>query len=263
MSAAGEETADDEIHSVKKLFELIKPEALTKEKYLKDGDIINTDRLISYLIRKKIEPEGKIDFYEKNRINSRDLAVLLLLDMSGSTNEEHSGRKVVDLEKHAALLLGQGLHSLGDRFSICGFSGNGRENCQYFIYKDFEDSWNRGAMDRLQRGRPSNATRIGPALRHSAFRLSGIEAKKKLIIILTDGKPMDQGYDSADGYAQLDIRRACDENRKAGIETYCISTNENSRTDMEVMFTGKRFIILNSFESLPRILPRLFIKLTS
>lgn len=257
-----DDAQSNEVRNVRRLFELIKPELPTKEKLLSDGDSINPDKLVQYIINKKVEASPKINFYERTFLNKRDLAVVLLLDISGSTGEESAGETIINTIKKSAVLLGEGLNTLDDRFAICGFSGTGREDCKYFIYKDFEDPWNREVVRSIHSAQPLSSTRIGPALRHSGFKLSSIEAKKRLVLLITDGRPMDKEYDASTHYAQYDVRRACEENRRLDIHTFCISTNENSRADMEIMFPHKRFVILEGFHDLPAILPRLYLRLT-
>ena len=77
-----------------------------------------------------------------------------------------------------------------------------------------------------------------------------------------DGKPQDTGYDPATRYAQYDVRMACHECERHDINVVCISTLENTRSDMEIMFPRRRFIILPHIEELPQVLPRLYVKLT-
>lgn len=255
--------AVEEGRRLSRVFERFRPDLTRKEKYLQDGEVIDADRLLAYLVQRRHEPSPRVDFYEKPRINRRDLAVLIVLDASGSTGEAADEReKVIDVEKRAALILGQGLHTLGDRFAICGFSSNGRENCLYAVYKDFADTWDESSMSRLMGATPANSTRIGPALRHSGFRLARVPAKQRLIILVTDGRPMDTNYDPNTRYAQHDVRVACEENERDGIHTFAISTEENSVTDMEIMFPGRRFAILPDIRLLPKILPRLYTRLT-
>jgi len=218
--------------------------------------------LVDYLTRRQKEPAPQIDFYQKPRVVERDLAVTLLLDESGSTGEEVAGSRIIDIEKHAALTLCEGLASLGDTFSICGFSSNGPQNCRYMIYKDFSDSWTRETMAKVMTAQPSQSTRIGPALRHAGFRLANYPAKQRLIILITDGRPMDTGYDPNTRYAQYDVRMACEENARQAVNTFAISTEENTLSDMEIMFPRKRFAILSDISKLPRILPRLYRRLT-
>ena len=245
----------------RRAFELLRPE-LTKEKYLPDGDEINVDRLTEYLVQRRQEPAPPVNFYEKPYHNRRDLATLILLDVSGSTGSEVARLKTIEIEKRAALILGHGLASLGDQFAICGFSGNGREQCEFFIYKRFEDAWDRQAIGSVLAARPRSATRIGAALRHAGYRLSSVVAKQRLILLITDGKPMDSAYDPSTRYAQYDVRMACEENQRRGIHSFCISTDDNSLSDMEIMFPEHRYVILPDVGKLPRVLPRLYVKFT-
>ncbi|MBN1809446.1 MAG: hypothetical protein JW909_10300 [Planctomycetes bacterium] len=256
-----DETAEQSRH-VRRLLEMIKPSVATREKRLEDGDIINHAMLVDYLVQKRKEPSPKVNFYEKSLVNRRDVATLVLMDISGSTRSETTGRKVIDIEKRSAFVLGEGLAGLGDRFSICGFSGSGRDNCIYMIYKDFSDSWNSGTRTRLMSARPMSSTRIGPALRHSGYRLSKIDARHRLIILITDGLPMDTGYDPNTRYAQHDVRMACEENLHQYVHTFGICTAETSIGNMEIMFPGRRFAVMPDICRLPKILPGLYLKLT-
>ena len=245
----------------RRIFELLRPEYV-KERYLAEGDTINIDRLVRYTVLRGREPSPRVDFYEKPFRRQRDLAVLILLDVSGSTGQGVDREKTIEIEKRAALILGQGLSVLGDRFAVSGFSGNGREHCEFFIYKDFSEAWDRERISCVLSAYPRSATRIGAALRHAGHRLSQIAARQRLIVVITDGKPTDTGYDPQTRYAQHDVRMACVENRRQGIHTFCVSTTENSRTDMEIMFPDRMFAILPDIQHLPRVLPQLYIRMT-
>lgn len=254
----------DEARRVSQVFERFKPDLAHREKYLREGDVINADLLLEYLVQRRREPQPPVRFYERTRINRRDLAVLILLDSSGSTNEQaDESEKIIDVEKHAAVILGQGLAALGDRFAVAGFHSNGREHCTYLLFKDFEDDWGRAAIGRVLSSRPANSTRIGPALRHSGHRLTRVDCRQRLIILVTDGRPMDSNYDPNSRYAQYDVRAACEENERRGIHTFAITTEENSLADMEIMFPGRRFAILKDIRRLPRVLPRVYANLTT
>ncbi len=263
--ARASEVPDDvqaEARRVSRIFEQFKPQLTRQEKHLPEGDMIDEDMLVDYLIRRQKEPAPQVDFYSKPRVIERDLAVVVLLDESGSTGEQENGERIIDIEKHAALILGEGLASLGDTFSIAGFSSNGPQNCRYTVYKGFEDVWDREAMRKVMAPQPSQSTRIGPALRHAGFRLQNYPAQQRLIILITDGRPMDTGYDPNTRYAQYDVRMACEENARRCIHTFAISTEENTVADMEIMFPRRRFTILTDIAKLPRVLPRLYSKLT-
>jgi nitric oxide reductase activation protein len=257
------EGVDGDVRRVRQTFERIKPELVRKAKRLREGDEINNDRLLDYVVAKRKEPSPRIDFYARPLTSRRDLAVLVLLDVSGSTGGTEGRQKIIEIEKRTAFILGAGLAALGDTFAVCGFSSRGREHCEYSIYKDFAMPWNRTAIDTLLAAIPSNATRIGPALRHSGAKLAQCENRQRLIVLVTDGKPMDNGYDPNTRYAQYDIRKACGENARRGIQTFAISTEENTRADMELMFPRGRFVILPDMRRLPALLPKLYLRITT
>ncbi|HBC89267.1 MAG TPA: hypothetical protein DCZ94_20190 [Lentisphaeria bacterium] len=253
----------DDARRVKALFERLKPEMIHREKRLAEGDEINTDMLLTHILERHREPSPRAMFYEKPMVNRRDLAVLVLIDLSGSTGDNaESGERIIDLEKEAAVILGQGLASLGDNFAMCGFSSNGRENCEYFVFKEFAEKWDEASIGSITAAKPCNSTRIGPALRHSGFLLASQESLRKLIILVTDGKPMDQDYDPNTRYAHCDVRMACIENERMGVQTLAISTQANSLPEMELMFPRRRFVILPCISQLPKVLPGLYLKLT-
>ncbi len=252
----------NEVQRVRRVFENLKPDVYSKVKYLEEGDEIDMDLLYEYMIDQRREPSPKVRFYQRPVIKHRDLAVCILLDTSGSTSGQHGDQKILDLEKQAAAILAEGLDSLGDRFEIGGFSSHGPENCEYTLFKTIDEDWNESAVRRLTQAYPGNSTRIGVALRHAGWRLSHVEARQRLIILITDGKPMDSHYSPDSRYAQHDVRMACEENERQEIHTFGISTEENTLADMEIMFPHQRFAILNDMRQLPRILPRLYVRLT-
>ena len=252
----------EEGNKLRQIFEMLRPDESRKETRLPEGDLINESLLVEFMIRGKHEPSPKIDFFERATLKKRDIAVLLLLDVSGSTREQVNELRVIDIEKQAAVIFGQGLAALGDRFAICGFSSDGRERCEFFSFKTFDDPWDRQSQSRVLAARPMQNTRMGTALRHAGYRLSQLAARQKLIMLFSDGQPLDREYDSQSRYAQHDVRMACLENKGLGIVTFCISTLENSRQDMELMFPDQRYVILHNIRQLSQILPRMYMKLT-
>ena len=248
--------------NVRKIFENLKPALMNREKYLETGDTINSNQLVEYLTLRKREPSPKINFYEKPHFKKRDLAVIILLDLSGSTSKKLESRSIITIERDAAFILAEGLEALGDRFEIAGFNSKGREQNHYSIVKAFTEEWNDRSLIRLHSVFPTNSTRMGTALRHASKRIGDIEAKTRLILMITDGRPMDADYDPNTRYAHFDVRRACEENLRKNIHTFALSTDENTFADMEIMFPQRRFAILDDMRDLPKVLPQLYTKLT-
>jgi len=273
--------ADEEAMArARRMFERLKPDLVRREKYLPHGDEIDIDRLVEFMALRRRMPAPRERFYQKPLIKKRDLAVALLLDVSGSTaglpGERNSDTasapvasdaelktRIIDLERRAALTLGAGLDALGDRFAIFGFSGSGREHCEFFVYKNLDEPFDTDARARLAAARPTASTRIGVALRHCRQKLTEAAARKKVIILITDGRPQDAGYDPVSRYAQYDVRMACQECARADIHVVGISTLENSRADMEIMFPHRRFVILEDMTRLADVLPALYLKMTT
>ncbi len=247
---------------VARAFERLRPDENRRESLLPEGESMDTDRLIRFLADRRHEPAPRVDFFCSIRPRLRDLAVGVLLDVSGSTGERCADGQVLDLERHAALILGSGLHAIGDAFELAGFSSNGPERCEYLLIKGYGEDWNAEVATRLAGLRPRDSTRIGPALRHAGQRLARTGHRQQLLLLITDGQPQDRGYDPHSRYAQYDVRMACEENRRLDIHTFGISTTANSLGDMEIMFPARRFAILPDMRRLPRVLPALFTRLT-
>ncbi|MCF7853500.1 MAG: hypothetical protein K9N51_01785 [Candidatus Pacebacteria bacterium] len=274
---------------VRRIFERLRPEDIRRETRLQEGDSIHLDHFMEYISQGTTKQNTEMRFYNKPLTQQRDVAVALLLDLSGSTAEEceqekehgavtmsaakNSGhepravgrqhvKSVLDVEKEAAYVLAEGLATLGDAFGVFGFTGSGRENCQFALFKDFKDSWCRDTADAMLSAAPGSSTRIGPALRHAGWKLSEKMAKTKLLLLITDGKPCDQGYDAETHYAHHDVRKACQENEQKAIHTFCISLAENTPADMALMFPKGRYLILEDINRLPQLLSRAYLNLT-
>ena len=248
---------------LRRAFERLKPDSVRREKYLREGDEIAVDRLIHFLMQRGADPAPRVDFYEKPRLSRRDVAVLVLLDLSGSTGEmTPAGERILDLERRAAMVLGQGLEALGDRFAVCGFHSNGPRQCAFLVFKDFAERWEHAAVARLLAAVPAHRTRIGPALRHAGWRLASSPCRQRLILLITDGRPLDTDYDPATHYGHHDVRKACEENARLKIHTFAVSTAESSVAEMEIMFPDRRFVILSDLRQLPHVLPAVYSRLT-
>ncbi|MBN1863723.1 MAG: hypothetical protein JW808_02355 [Victivallales bacterium] len=247
----------------RRLFESLRPDNPAKLKRLPEGDNINVDHFTDFMSHRKAKIWQQPRFYEKTSIRRRDISVALLIDFSGSTADDVTGgEKVIDLEKVSAYILGEGLSGSGDPFGVFGFNGNGREKSDFFVIKDFEDSWSPETRCSIFGARPAASTRIGVALRHAGSKLGRMPARRKLMILITDGRPMDTGYDPGSGYAQNDVRKAVEENMVNGIDTFCISTRENPFEDLDLMFPLSRYVVVSGMEQLPSLLPKFYLRLT-
>ncbi|MFW5860278.1 MAG: nitric oxide reductase activation protein NorD [Planctomycetota bacterium] len=242
--------------------EWLRRDAPRRERGHDTGALIDTDRLIAHQAARRHRSAPRVDFFVRPRRRERDLALCVLLDCSGSTGSRSATARILDVEQQAAIILGAGLAALGDPFELAGFDSNGREQCHYRIFKDFTDSWAQ-ARDNVLAATPRGATRIGPALRHAGDRLAAQGRRRGLILLITDGQPQDDGYDAPSRYAHHDVRMACIENLRHRIHTCAIATRSTSERELAIMFPDRRYVIIDTIDRLPRILPPLFARLTA
>ena len=180
-------------------------------------------------------PDDRI--YRSFRRLGRDLAVLLLVDISGSTADP-AGRNgsVLDVQTAAAARLTHTLEARGDRVAIYGFNSRGRSNVYLHTVKEFRQGLDVEWTARLSQLRPAGFTRMGAAIRHGVTILTTRSgAARTILLVLSDGIPYDEGYES--GYAISDTRRALNDAREAGVGCLCLSLGgRQSRSELEPVF---------------------------
>lgn len=238
---------------IKKQFEALRREARRlKRQY--DGDDIDIDASVNYFmdILAGQSPDEKL--YSRLLQRKRDVAVAFLIDQSNST-----AGTTLEVEKEALVLMSQALGALGDRYAIYGFSSNTRWECNFNMVKDFQEA---NGIDRIAGINAGGYTRMGAAIRHSSRKLERQGARNKVLMLLTDGSPLD--YDGYDGrYALEDTRMAVFEARKRCIRPFCITVDIEAREYLPRMFGERMYVIIDKVSKLPKKLPRLYAKLTS
>jgi nitric oxide reductase activation protein len=193
----------------------------------------------------------------------RDLSVLVLLDLSESTNDkvDPAGVTVINLAREATVLLADAMARIGDNFAIHGFSTNGRHDVGYFRFKDFDRPYGELAKARLAGARGQFSTRMGPALRHAGEFLRDRRAHKKLILLITDGEPSDIDVHDPK-YLVADAKKAVEENNRHGIFTYCMSLDPEADNYVSRIFGVRNYIVVDNIRRLPEKLPMLYMRLT-
>ena len=197
--------------------------------------------------------------YLSRRRQRREHSILLLMDLSLSTDGYTGGQRVLDVEKQAVILFAELLSEFGDRFQIDGFSSRTRHHSDYLSFKDFDQPWIR-ASAHVGAAEASGYTRIGPALRHATARLRREDARSRWIILLSDGKPND--YDRYEGhYGLSDVRQAIKEARRDGIQLYGLAVEATARHYLPQMLGTGSYRILPRPEALPQALAEFYGKL--
>ena len=260
-------------------FEQVMPELYRKEKRLPDGAEHDLDAAIEALtdLRVGITPSEKI-FWRQYKMD-REVAVAFLLDMSGSTGEaitrssetwdetssERTQRRIIDVEKEAIVLMSEALEAIGDRYGVYGFSGHGRDNVEFFVIKDLGEEFNLEVAKRFGRVGPLHATRMGPAIRHTAMKLRQEQARGRFLFLISDGRPQDRGYSqesSEKEYAVQDTRMALIEARREGIHPFCLTIDKEGNDYLRKMMGDFSYEVLADVNLLPLRLPQLYRKLT-
>ncbi len=213
------------------------------------GEDIDLDAVIDTYadIHAKRTPSERI--YLTKRKRKKDLAVLILMDTSlssdGYTNNEH----ILSVEKNAVLMFGEILNEYDISFQIDSFSSHTRNHCSYNHIKTFKESWHK-TRDRIGSVEAEGFTRIGTALRHAGSSLDKEKAQKKWIILLSDGKPND--YDTYEGkYGIEDVKQALRELDKKHIHTFSLAIESQAKYYLPQMFGHQNYNILPKPSDLP------------
>jgi hypothetical protein len=223
------------VNRIRYSFELLKPEGLKLCRQWIEGDEFDYRALLDFILDKRAGRTPSDRLYLKRLKEIRDVAVLLLVDLSRSTANTIVGstNRVLDVEKEAIVLLSEALEVVGDTYAIAGFSGNGRLGVDYFHIKDFGDPMGPSTRHRINAIMPQRNTRMGAAIRHAAALFDSISSKVRLLIVLGDGYPNDLDYKK--DYAIEDTCRAISEIRSKNIHVHAITVNinpeDNSRLD--------------------------------
>jgi len=260
-----EKTLNDYSCLVKKIrfsFELIKPEDLKILRHWVEGDEFDYKALLDFAIDKKSGHTPSERLYIKKIKQQRDVAVMLLVDLSKSTANIVSGlkKRVIDVEKEAIVLFCEALEVLGDSFAIAGFSGTGRLGVDYYHVKDFDEKLDNNIKQKINAMEPQRSTRMGGAIRHAAGIMEKVSAKLRLIIILGDGFPNDLDYKKK--YAIEDTKKAIFETFSKNIYTHAITVNFSEDSGLDELYGNLHHNLISDVHELPDKLTKIYRELT-
>lgn len=246
------------IRTLKKKFSSIATEWLQIKRQI-SGDEVDLDAAVELLVRLRTkEPPPEYLYIGANRVLP-DVATMILVDTSYSTDSWVENRCVLDIMKETVFCIAEVLDEADKQLSIYGFSSNTRQSCSVRSVKQFSEDWMK-VRGRLGGLNSIGYTRIGPALRHAYGEFSKISAEKKLLILLTDGKPCD--YDHYEGrYGIEDVRKAIQEGKSEGILTHAFAVDKQARDYFPIMFTKSNFDIVSHPSKLLESLFKLYLKL--
>ncbi len=252
-----------EIHRMKFLLDAMQPQGVQRIRKLEDGDEIDINAAIASFIDIRLgnQPDPRIMMRSVRK--TRDFSILVLLDLSESTNEPVQDQEysVLDLTRQACVLLADAINKVGDPFAIHGFCSDGRHDVEYYRFKDFDQQWNEVPKAKLAGMTGQLSTRMGAAIRHAGHHLKLQRSAKKLLIVITDGEPAD--IDVRDPqYLRYDTKKAVEEVARNGVTTYCMSLDPRADNYVSRIFGQKNFMVVDHVQRLPEKLPMLYAGLT-
>ncbi len=235
-----------------------------KFKQQTQGDELDIDACVNYLseqqARQLLEPPA---LYVNKRAASRDLACMLLADLSMSTDAWiNNHARVIDLIRDSLYLFCEALHSASDRFAVYGFSSVRRNHVRHHLIKGFDENYNATTRGRILQLKPGYYTRMGAAIRGSCTLLQRQKSQQRLLLLLTDGKPND--LDIYEGrYGIEDTRMAILEARKSGLQVFCLTIDQQESEYLPYLFGQRHYYHLQKAEQLPQVLPRIYWQLST
>ncbi|MDH5737937.1 MAG: VWA domain-containing protein, partial [Gammaproteobacteria bacterium] len=290
---------------IRKQLQLLRPEMLRKVKAMTEGEELDMEKVVEAMVDIRSGKSPGENLYVQRLRRERDVSALFLLDMSASTDDvidktvaldaleelsgdggirdpddildtyyatmesmrsESKGKRIIDIEKEAAVLMADALEGLGDNYAICGFTGYGREHVDYYVFKDFREKYGASARGKIGGIKPGRSTRMGPAIRHAVRSLLATESRIKTLIILSDGYPQDHdyGHDRNDRvYGLQDTTRALAEARQKGIQPFCLTVDPSGHDYLRTMCPDNQYMVIQDIDQLPHELSKVYRSLTA
>jgi nitric oxide reductase NorD protein len=245
-----------QVYLIRRQFEMLRPEN-RKVKRQREGEDVDIDTLVESYADMMAGITPSEELYTRLDKRERDIAVAFLVDLSGSTTGW-----VIETEKEALVLMCEGLEKLGDRYAIYGFSSRTRRQCDFYIIKEFEEPYGEEIKDRIAGIDALDYTRMGPAIRHVVKKLEEVEARTKIVMVMSDGKPED--FDEYKGdHGIEDTRKALVEAKRRGIRPFCITIDKEAKGYIQRLFGEVGYIIIDDVGKLPRKLPEIYKRLST
>ncbi len=248
---------------IKNLLHAIQSRGVMRIRKLEDGEEIDINAAVSSLtdIRLGAQPDPRIMMRSVRK--TRDISVLVLLDLSNSANLKIEGHDhtVLQLTQQVCALFADAIESAGDPFAIHGFCSKSRHDVEYFRFKDFDQPHDDVSKARIAGMKAQRYTRMGAAIRHATYYLNKQMSSKKLLMIITDGEPAD--IDVRDlRYLRYDAKKAVKDAIRSDIHTYCIGLDPNADKYVSAIFGARNYMVVNHIKHLPEKMLLIYAALT-
>ncbi|GAA4117383.1 nitric oxide reductase activation protein NorD [Aminobacter aganoensis] len=244
------------IRRVRRQFEVLRPRReMLRAQF--DGAELDLDAVVRGRCDLAAGGQGSDRIHLMSRPQAHDLAVTILVDVSLSTDAWFDNRRVLDVEKEALLILANGLAACGDNHSILTFTSRRRDWVRVETVKAFDEPMSAAVEARIAALKPGYYTRIGAAVRHASSELARQPNRKKLLLVLTDGKPND--LDHYEGrFALEDSRRAVVEARRSGLGVFGVTVDREAKSYIPMLFGQNGYAVVGNISKLPAALPAIY-----
>ena len=251
------------IGRMKFILDAMQPQGVQRIRKLEDGDEIDLNAALASVIEMRMGSQPDPRIMMRSVRKTRDISVLVLLDLSHSTNDKVAGQEhtVLDLTRSACALLADAIQKVGDPFAIHGFCSDGRHDVNYWRFKDFDQPYDELAKARLAGMQGQLSTRMGAAIRHATAALKAQRSSKKLLLVITDGEPADVDVRDPQ-YLRHDTKKAVEAAARNGVTTYCMSLDPRADQYVSRIFGERHYLVVDKVERLPEKLPVLYAGLT-
>ncbi len=248
--------------SITSAFQMLRPVGLKRIKGDREGDELDLDALLATRVEIKSGQSPSDRIYISRQKKERSVAVAFLADLSGSTQQQlpDQNKSILQVEKEALLLMARAVDAIGDRFALYGFSGRGKDAVDFFILKDFDEPYNAAIDHRIAHIESAIQNRDGAAIRHATSKLAAQSEKIKTLVLISDGKPLDDDYRGS--YATADTKMALKEAKRRGIHPYCITVDREGASYLKGMYGDVAYMVIDHIEKLPIRLPQIYKRLT-
>jgi nitric oxide reductase activation protein len=250
------------VRLLRRYFEGLRPPAFRRVPGQSEGEELDIDAVVRRAADQRAGLEGTDRIYVRHDRKERDVAAAFLVDVSGSTGRRiEGGRRIIDVEKESLVLLCEALDAVGDQYALYAYSGQGRGSVEVRTIKEFDEPLGTTTAQRLGGLSPCQQNRDGAAIRHAVANLKQRDVKTRLLVLLSDGRPLDGDY--KDEYALEDTKAALREARREGVHPFCVTIDREADQYVRRMYGEVEYTVIDRIESLPGRLPRVYQRLAT
>ncbi len=248
---------------LKKAIQAQKPTRLAPLLQQLDGDDLDINAVVSYIAEKQAGRSPQPAIYRRREMRQREIAVTLLADMSTSIMQHlpEGGGRLVDRVRAGVMLFAESMEEVGDAYSIAGFCSKYRDNVTYYTIKGFDEPLSENIRSQIGGMSGRLATRMGAAIRHATASFEAVDTRRRLLLILSDGRPEDYDDGGDRRYLHEDTRMAVKEAVNKGVHPFCITVDTMANQYLPQIFGKGHYLVLDHINSLPNKLPEIYFRL--